>query len=193
MNKRMALIVALATLFMLTSTTTESTNQTKFSTPEARIIKEVKINSSITPTQNDIPLTVIIPSKEVKLKPKRETIVYNGQEYYYRKVNIIATHYTNSIADCGKTDGISASGVPISRGMVAVPKSIPFGTEIILEDAQGNKEKVIAQDRGSAIKWINNDTMKIDVFVPNVTKKQINNLGVKKYTGYIIEKIVETP
>jgi hypothetical protein len=175
---------------MLTSSsTTKPTPNREFSTPEAKIVKE---NSSITPTQNtQLPLTVTLPEKQVKVEDvqKRETITYGGQIYYYRKVNIVATHYTNSVSDCGNTKGITASGVRASRGTIAVPKSISFGTEIILEDEAGNKQKVVAQDRGGAIKWLNEDTMKIDVFVPNATKRQLLQLGVKHYTGYILEKV----
>lgn len=161
----------------------------EFSTPEAKIVEGI---SSVTPTHNaQIPLTAVVPAKEIKVEEvqKRETITYDGQIYYYRKVNIVATHYTNSVADCGNTKGITASGIRASRGTIAVPHSIPFGTEIILEDETGSKQKVVAQDRGGAIKWIDENTMKIDVFVPNATKKQLLQLGVKHYTGYILEKV----
>lgn len=107
------------------------------------------------------------------------------------KVNIILTFYTISYADTGKLDGISASGkhLPsLSRGGVqpiAAPKNIPFGTKIVI-DGIG---VTIVEDRGGAIKYINingTEYMKVDVFVPNATAKQIRELGVAKTTGYIV-------
>lgn len=121
---------------------------------------------------------------------KKQCMVNLGNESYKyaRKVNVVATYYTNSAFDCGKTDGITASGLKASRGMVAVPKDIPFNTSIILEDSKGNKHKVVAQDRGGAIRWLSDDTMKMDVFVPNATDEEISNMGVTRYTGYILTK-----
>lgn len=192
MNKR-GIIVFVLTTMLLTATNTNTTNHNEFSTPKVKIADTQATKTEIKPTEETKPLTVKLAEKEIKTKDVEKTILFDGQMYRYRKVNIVATHYTSSVADCGNTKGVTASGVRASRGMVAVPHNIPFGTQIVLEDEQGNKQKVIAQDRGGAIKWINEDTMKIDVFVPNATKKQILDLGVKKYTGYILEKIVETP
>lgn len=196
MNKRGILAIAFITM-LLTTTIATTTNRSEFNTQEIKSVIEIKTETKeeVKPIEEaQKPLTVNIPAKEINTNSIKETVTFDGETYYYkRKINIVATHYTNSVADCGNTKGVTASGVRASRGMVAVPKNIPFGTEIVLVDEGGNKQKVIAQDTGSAIKWINADTMKIDVFVPNATKKQILDMGVKHYTGYILEKIVETP
>ena len=50
---------------------------------------------------------------------------------------------------CGKTDGITASGVKAVEGVtIATDKSIPFGTKIYID---GVGERIV-QDRGGAIK-----------------------------------------
>ena len=61
----------------------------------------------------------------------------------------VATAYCACKKCCGKTDGITASGVKAVQGVtVAMNKSIPFGTRVYIE---GVGERVV-QDRGGAIK-----------------------------------------
>lgn len=118
----------------------------------------------------------------------QNTVNVNGEERTYRrKVNIVATHYTVSVRDCGNTLGITASGKKVREGMISVPKNISFGTEIVLEDKGGNTKKYVAEDTGSAIKWLDEDTMKVDIFVPDATYEELMDLGKVYYTGYILE------
>ena len=103
--------------------------------------------------------------------------------------NIIATGYTSSGADCGMNDGITASGFRASRGTIATPSDIPFGTIVEIEGM--GTFKVL--DRGGAIRRINGNTIKVDVWCP--TQKQANDFGVKKLKGRIVyrpEKSVYT-
>jgi 3D (Asp-Asp-Asp) domain-containing protein len=63
--------------------------------------------------------------------------------------NYVITAYCACVQCCGKTDGITASGVKAVEGVtVATDKSIPFGTKIYIE---GVGERIV-QDRGGAIK-----------------------------------------
>lgn len=58
------------------------------------------------------------------------------------------TAYCACVKCCGKTDGITASGVKAVEGVtIATDKSIPFGTKIYID---GVGERVV-QDRGGAI------------------------------------------
>jgi 3D (Asp-Asp-Asp) domain-containing protein len=105
------------------------------------------------------------------------TVAYKGPEEYYKPsyyVDAVLTAYTSSLADCGKTDGVSASGVTVDRGMVAAPKSIPFFTIL---DIDGERFTVV--DRGSAIIQVA-DVYHIDIWLP--TKKEVDAFGrqVKK-------------
>lgn len=63
--------------------------------------------------------------------------------------NYIITAYCPCVKCCGKSDGITASGVKAVEGVtVAMNKSIPFGTKIYID---GVGERIV-QDRGGAIK-----------------------------------------
>lgn len=64
-----------------------------------------------------------------------------------RKYTITA--YCHCSKCCGKSDGITASGVKAVQGVtVATDKSMPFGTKIYID---GVGERIV-QDRGGAIK-----------------------------------------
>lgn len=59
------------------------------------------------------------------------------------------TAYCACVKCCGKTDGITASGVKAVEGVTAATdSSIPFGTKIYID---GVGERIV-QDRGGAIK-----------------------------------------
>ena len=61
----------------------------------------------------------------------------------------VITAYCHCTKCCGKSDGITASGVKAREGItVAMNKSIPFGTKIYID---GVGERIV-QDRGGAIK-----------------------------------------
>lgn len=98
-----------------------------------------------------------------------------------QEIKLRISYYTNSDIECGNSLGITASGRPIQQGMIAAPSNIPFGTKIIIS---GNIYTV--QDRGGAIGYEGN-IMKIDIYVPNASQSQLNRLGVKYTTGYIIK------
>ena len=60
----------------------------------------------------------------------------------------VITAYCSCVSCCGKSDGITASGVKAVEGItVAADKSIPFGTKIYID---GIGERIV-QDRGGAI------------------------------------------
>jgi 3D (Asp-Asp-Asp) domain-containing protein len=76
---------------------------------------------------------------------------------------------------CGKTDGITATGVKAKEGrtIAADPKIFPYGTKILID---GNVYTV--EDCGSAIK--NN---KVDIFFESHEKAL--NFGVQYLTAYV--------
>lgn len=78
---------------------------------------------------------------------------------------------------CGKTDGITASGVKVANGVtVAADTSIlPFGTKIYIE---GIGERIV-QDKGGAIKG-----NKIDVYVPS--HSEIPSVGVHDSNVWVV-------
>ena len=80
--------------------------------------------------------------EEPTRRTKTEKTVSQGTLY-------TITAYCPCVKCCGKTDGITASGVKAVEGVtVATDKSIPFGTKIYID---GVGERIV-QDRGGAIK-----------------------------------------
>lgn len=97
-------------------------------------------------------------------------------------ITVRLSYYTNDINSCGKADGIAASGRNLNDGgnYVAAPSSIPFGTQL-----QINGKIYTVVDRGGAIQY-KNGVMMLDVYVPNTTQQELNNMGVKYTTAKIV-------
>ena len=92
-----------------------------------------------------------------------------------RSMNMIITAYTASADECGKDDGITASGESVRRGIVATDSSIPFGT-ILYIDGVG---EVVVKDRGGDI-----TEDRIDLYVP--TKDEAFNFGRQQKKVYFV-------
>lgn len=86
------------------------------------------------------------PVSEVVLRGTKNTVSRGGQVLRYSKViNVMATGYW---ADPSWSNGITATGVPARRGVVAVdPRVIPLGTRLYIP----GYGVAIAADTGSAI------------------------------------------
>lgn len=72
-----------------------------------------------------------------------------------RVITCEATAYTSAADECGKSDGITASGMMFEVGVVAVDRSqIPLGTKLYIESLDGKYVYgyCIAADTGGAIK-----------------------------------------
>ncbi len=92
---------------------------------------------------------------ETKIVPKNSNLPEG-------KFIINASAYTASADECGKSDGITASGVKVRENeTIACPKSFAFGTKINIE----GRGTYICQDRGGAIKG-----NKIDIYVKTKTE-----------------------
>lgn len=98
-----------------------------------------------------------VAEKEWKQEEKEKRYIGNFQ----------LTFYTNSVADCGKTDGITASGaVARSNHTIAADSRFPFGTVLEI-DGFGT---YTVEDRGSAITGCI-----IDMYVDS--QEEANQLG----------------
>ena len=104
----------------------------------------------------------------------------------------LVSYYGATYSECGNNHFITASGVPVQQGHIAVPKSIPFGSKIIIE---GNE--YIATDTGNPeyICELSDGTLRVDVFIERLHgendyqyEKRINNMGVKKVVGKLYLK-----
>lgn len=126
--------------------------------------------------------------KELLLIKKKKENLKEKREYH----DFVLTFYGLLKKECGKIDGITASNKKIKKGMVASPKNIPFGTEIVIEN-----EKYVVEDRGDKkyIKVNNDGSIRLDVYVPrnqdendDEYDKRIQSYGVKRVNGYILKK-----
>lgn len=68
--------------------------------------------------------------------------------------------YTASEAECGKTDGITASGIPAEEGITIASDDLPFGTEVVIDG-----HTYIVQDRFGG-----NYRNRIDIYMDSVSR-----------------------
>ena len=78
---------------------------------------------------------------------------------------VLCTAYTSSFAECGKTDGITASGVKATQGTTIAADHLPFGTQVKI-----NGHTYTVQDRFGG-----DYDYKIDVYFDN--KEDAMNFG----------------
>ncbi|MFZ2188419.1 MAG: 3D domain-containing protein [Candidatus Moraniibacteriota bacterium] len=92
------------------------------------------------------------------------------------KFVINASAYTAAADECGKSDGITASGKKVKENeTIACPKNFAFGTKVNIE----GYGTYICQDRGGAIKG-----NKIDIYVK--TKAQAFAFGRRNLVAEIV-------
>lgn len=104
----------------------------------------------------------------------------------------VLTYYGNTASQCGNSLGITASGKKVSRGMVASPPCLEFGTQIEI-----NGTIYTVEDRGhpNFIKENNDGSIRLDVFVPRLEgesdsryEKRVSDMGVQRIEGTILRR-----
>lgn len=119
-------------------------------------------------TQRDKALSNNLQNKVLEIKQERNKPKYRTEE-------AIITYYTASDDECGKGDGITASGTVATEGRTIASDHLPFGTIVEIDDV-----KYVVEDRFGG--GYNN---KIDVFVNN--KHTAYKLGKRKVEVKIYE------
>lgn len=90
---------------------------------------------------------------------------------------INASAYTAAADECGKSDGITASGLKVAeKRTLACPPSFPFGTKISIE----GMGEFRCEDRGGAIKGNH-----VDIYME--TKKEAFAFGRQNLTAQVVE------
>lgn len=89
---------------------------------------------------------------------------------------VICTAYTPAFDECGKTDGITASGCPATQGVTVACDGLPLGTEVVIDG-----HTYIVQDRFGA----GHGTRRIDIFMNDKQSafkfgRQVKLVEVKK-------------
>jgi 3D (Asp-Asp-Asp) domain-containing protein len=113
-------------------------------------------------------LTCGIPNKEYKKAQYTEPIP--------EKFTINASAYTAAADECGKSDGITASGNMVKGNhTLACPRNYEFGTKVYIE----GMGTYICEDRGGAIKG-----NRFDIYME--TKQEAFAFGRQNLTAYVI-------
>lgn len=96
--------------------------------------------------------------------------------YPQGKFTINASAYTAAADECGKSDGITASGLKVQeKETLACPPHLPFGTKLAIE----GMGTYICEDRGGAIKGNH-----VDIYME--TKKEAFSFGRKNLLAEVI-------
>ena len=137
----------------------------------------------------DIQVDKALESSNTIQEPVNEIVEYGTKPKsdkgftYSRMLSVRATAYESTFGSRNGKPGITASGLPLQVGMIAVdPKVIPLGTRCYIEDPNGvyNFGYVLAADTGGGIKG-----NKIDVCVP--TYNDAIQFGVRQLNIYILD------
>lgn len=105
----------------------------------------------------------------------------------YHLINVRVSFYTGLSIENGGYEELNALGGPLTIGSLAAPSDIPFGTSFIIENLPSDvqTDTFTVDDRGSAIKRINHNTIKVDVYVKRKKGEsdaqyfeRTNNLGI---------------
>ena len=95
-------------------------------------------------------------------------------------ITIIATAYTSSAEENGGWAGLNAIGGKLGPGCIAAPKDIAFHTKIRISGLGIFN----VEDRGGAIVRINENTIRVDVWMASY--KEAMNFGKRIYKGRIL-------
>lgn len=105
----------------------------------------------------------------------------------YEIINVRVSFYTGLARENGGYTELNAIGGPLKIGSLAAPKDVPFGSRFIIKNLPDDvqTDSFIVDDRGSAITWMNNHTMKVDVYVKRKSGesdaayfRRTNDLGI---------------
>jgi 3D (Asp-Asp-Asp) domain-containing protein len=173
-------LIAGMIIFIQTASAQESINtntKTKFQLKDNIIISEGIIADA---NQAGVPYnyegyTPIESERDkalAKWKNKQKSANLPDEEF-----TINASAYTAAADECGKSDGVTASGLKVKENRtLACPPMYPFGTKIKI-DGMGT---YVCEDRGGAIK-VNH----FDIYME--TKKEAFAFGRKNLSAQVVE------
>ena len=95
-------------------------------------------------------------------------------------VTIIATAYTSAAEENGGYEGMNAIGGKLGPGCIAAPKDIPFQTKIRISGLGVFN----VEDRGGAIVRVNDNVIRIDVWMDSY--REAMKFGKRVYKGRIL-------
>lgn len=123
----------------------------------------------VTKEPHIIPKSIIKQDIKPNIKPRK--IIKASRHLSYIEKEAIITFYCSCFKCTGKHPWdkdylITASGIKATPyHTVALPEPYPFGTIVKVEDERLKDYIFVCEDRGGAIKEIDSNTIKIDIFV----------------------------
>lgn len=154
----LGLIVALILIsYLIPSETIEANSMlTTFDMHEPTFFSFYNANSE----DHSFPDIINIPMEIYMAHPSLDTSNYH-------LINVRVSFYTGLACENGGYAERNAIGGPLQIGSLAAPQDIPFGTSFIIKNLPQDvsTDTFIVDDRGGAIKRINDNTIKVDVYV----------------------------
>ena len=153
------------------------------------MVQDIRLKNFMEQVEKD---KIELEKKKNEEEAKRQKQLEEQKKNEPQWQTFVLTYYGLLSSECGNTKGITASGKRISRGMIASPPQLKFGTKIMIE---GNE--YVVEDRGSSkyIKVNNDGSIRLDVYLPKIDGesdneyyKRIQSKGVRKVKGYIIKQ-----
>lgn len=121
-----------------------------------------------------------VNAQDINCQQYKEIVLLKQKLTQYKEMEVQASAYTDTSEECGKEDGITASGTQATEGItVAASSELPFGTQILIPSLGMT---LTVEDRGSAIKG-----NKIDIFFD--TKEEAIVFGRKNLHVIIKERV----
>jgi 3D (Asp-Asp-Asp) domain-containing protein len=133
--------------------------------------EEIVSNPILEPvkTEEELKNEVILAKWKAKQEDKWKGLIMET-------FTINASAYTAAADECGKSDGVTSSGIRAKEGRtIACPASFPFGAKINIE----GMGTFVCEDRGGAIKG-----NKVDIFMK--TKAEAFAFGRRNLTAKVV-------
>jgi len=162
------------------SNETQTNSKIQYSIANEQGIMGNKDSLTIVSVPYDLPNSMPIKDAEelkrekalTKFEAKRKSAVLPKGKFI-----INASAYTAAADECGKSDGITASGLMVKENeTIACPPHFPFGVKLNIE----SMGTYICQDRGGAIKGNH-----VDIYVK--TKKEAFAFGRRNLLAEVVE------
>ena len=106
--------------------------------------------------------------------------------YKFKRVKFVLTYYyaDNTPLQGGYLDKYGKELLSHKVPICATPNDVPYGSVVVFDYPINNSREYKSVDTGGAIRWIDSNTCRIDIFVPNAR-------CIKDITSKYGNKIVE--
>jgi 3D (Asp-Asp-Asp) domain-containing protein len=165
-----SIVAALPLLVNMASAPVAEAKETVNTNTKIEVIEQKNISIKEEKSEQEVKDEKVL----AKWKEKQENMWKNLPK---EKFSINASAYTAAADECGKNDGITASGLKVKeKRTLACPPAFPFGTKVKIEGVG----TLVCEDRGGAIKGNH-----FDIYVE--TKKEAFAFGRRNLLAEVVE------